>query len=1019
MSSFVHHDYSNINKNRNNLSKELSHISRFNFNNKNIKLTVLPHSFSQSKNIQYTQQQSNCIPRIIYPEKIKNFHKFHEKEISKKAESNENTPLNNIIEIKDLLGKNMNKPIEINMLTESITKFNPGKISSKSFGIITSYAANTNQGIVRNYNEDRVSIIINMNKPNNYKSTLPWPKISYFAVFDGHAGNKCAEYLRENLLKLICCNIHFPENIPEAIRYGFEKADEQFLNNYAMVNGQLKDNSGTCGLILLIVNDDVYIGNVGDSRCIGSFNNGTLQRDITRDHKPNSPYEKERIIANGGQIYQTKTHIKVEENLILKNKILLGPHRVFPGRLSVSRTIGDAEGKIPILGGNPNVIICKPDIFKFNIIDNDIDYFILGCDGIFDQLNSKDVFKCVSLVLERNKELLKNDNCEYKSLYGNNIDIHTTCGDIVDLILKASMIRQSYDNVTCLLICFKNLFNQNFQINNDDDTLDNINKIEIYSSIKRDPNILITSNSSKNYLRNNSNSKKNINIHGISKIIQKLRSGNSESSLFKKKEEIVIANEVSEYPGKPLKNIYVKNYNNNSSKKENTVSNFRTNQMNGSGINITVGNNQNHGVNPNHNMNMNNNTCFNFRDEKKNVFLSNKKNNDNNINNNNTNNTKEIQIIYKNAKHNNFIHNPNNSVKSNTTNNSIDKEDFEDRKEKIFYNKKKINFNRFKKKNESSNSKIENEKERKERESEKEKEKEREHKSYIKKNSRNIYHNKSKNGLNVNSFIFRNNNSFKNSYNLNELNNGNKTISPTKKLTNMNMSLNNTKKDEENDDNNTKFNKNSIDRDDNNNNNNNNIVFNNNFFTETKNNSNKVFYNLIKNKPNRMNLLKDFNNINIVESNNNSNINGTNNNLNNTLKNININNIMNNDKNDKNDKNIIGNRNSNASFQNFTSFKSLGIKKIYPSTKISYMKDDKKNIAEYNNHKYYYSNNNTIDKVTKNKNPKFENLNIGTLNTFKNLEPINNNTRNHNEMKIKYSSQIRSNTDYNYKDKKY
>ena len=71
MSSFIHHDFSNINKNRNILSKEISHMSRFNFNNKNIKLTVLPPSFSQSKNIQYTQQQSNCIPRIIYPEKIK------------------------------------------------------------------------------------------------------------------------------------------------------------------------------------------------------------------------------------------------------------------------------------------------------------------------------------------------------------------------------------------------------------------------------------------------------------------------------------------------------------------------------------------------------------------------------------------------------------------------------------------------------------------------------------------------------------------------------------------------------------------------------------------------------------------------------------------------------------------------------------------------------------------------------------------------------------------------------------
>ena len=45
----------------------------------------------------------------------------------------------------------------------------PGKISAKSFGVITSYAANTNQGIARDYNEDKVSVIINMKKPKSIK----------------------------------------------------------------------------------------------------------------------------------------------------------------------------------------------------------------------------------------------------------------------------------------------------------------------------------------------------------------------------------------------------------------------------------------------------------------------------------------------------------------------------------------------------------------------------------------------------------------------------------------------------------------------------------------------------------------------------------------------------------------------------------------------------------------------------------------------------------------------------------
>ena len=999
MSSSIHQNYSLINI-RNSTQKEMPHMSRFNYNNKNIKLNILPHSYSQNKIIQ-CQQQSNSNPKIIYQEKIKNFYHFYEKENSKKSENNNIifNNNNNIIEIKDLIGKNLNKPIELKMLNEPITKFNQGKISSKSFGIITSYAANTNQGIARNYNEDRVSIIINMNKPNNYKSSLPWPKISYFAIFDGHAGNKCAEYLRENLLKLICSNHFFPENIPEAIRYGFEKADEQFLNNYAMVNGQLKDNSGTCGLILLIVNSEVYIGNVGDSRCIGSFNNGKIQRDITRDHKPNTPYEKERIIANGGVIYQTKTNIKVEENLILKNKILLGPYRVFPGRLSVSRTVGDAEGKIPILGGNPNVIICKPDIYKFDITENDIDYFILGCDGIYDQLSSKDVFKCVSLVLEKKKELLQkmeyNINLnEYKSLYGDNIDIHSTCGDIVDLILKASMIRQSYDNVTCLIICFKNLFNHNLQFVNDDIFENTRNKVEIYSSIKRDPQILIPSNSNNNYHKNNNNnSKKNINIHGISKIIEKLRSGNSDSSLFKKKEEIAIANEINEYSGKPMMNIYIKN--NNKNNKEKTLSNLNSIQSN-SGINISLGNNHSHSIN---------NKTYNYRDEKK-----------SNIFNHKNNKNKEIQIIYKNINNNNLFYTPNNTIKSNKKNNSSinsDNEDFDDKTKKIFYKKKKINYNIFKKKNEQSDLKFENKRET-------EVDKEIENKNNITNyNSRNFHNNNIKNALIMNNIYTNNDISSKNIFKKDILNNeqnndninDNLNISPSiKKKYNKNI-----EKEEENDKCDKKdIKKNIIDT----NNNINNIKFNNpithnNFLTEAKNQSNKVYQNLIKNKSNKINLLRNFdkisnnknNNNNDIENDNYINLNEHKNSFHYTNKNL----------------------NSNSSFKNIKAFKSIGIKKIYPSPKLSsnskdYKNDDRNNIVEYNNHKYYCSNNHSKEKINKNQiiKEKYDNFNFSNKNNIKNNEYRNNhNIRNSNQIKIKYISQMRSNTEYNSNDKKY
>jgi hypothetical protein len=40
-----------------------------------------------------------------------------------------------------------------------------------------------------------------------------------------------------------------------------------------------------------------------------------------------------------------------------------------PGRLSVSRTIGDISAKLPKYGGNPKCVVCKPDVIEFNLKD--------------------------------------------------------------------------------------------------------------------------------------------------------------------------------------------------------------------------------------------------------------------------------------------------------------------------------------------------------------------------------------------------------------------------------------------------------------------------------------------------------------------------------------------------------------------------------------------------------------------------------------------------------------------------
>ena len=475
----------NSEKKPDNHRQYLIEFIRDNNNNKN--KNSVPKQTSQK----YNSTKSSKIPNRIEEKKVEDeetidenyfFNDFFNHQIKLEKENyNKLKKTDELMDICDYIGEDSRRPVELEIMNIKMNNFIQGRISSKSFGLINSYAANTNQGIDRNYNDDRVKIMINMNRPQNYMSKSPWPLISYFGIFDGHNGDQCAEFLRQNLLQYIYTNPDFPKNIEKSIKEAFIQADEDFLRNKNInYNYNINfDTSGSCGLILLIVDTKIYIANVGDSRCVVSCQNGKIQRDVTRDHKPEFPYEKKRIYNNGGNIYRNET-VFDENYRNGNNKILLGPYRVNPGKLSVSRTIGDARAKLTNLGGIPNVISPEPDIYVFDFYKDDIDYFILGCDGIFDRLKSSEVFKCANIIIDKSRELLEKNieyNNYFNTYYDKIINMHTTCGNVVDMILRLSMLRKSYDNVTCIMVAFKDLLynnNSNFENSRDFKRKENI-----------------------------------------------------------------------------------------------------------------------------------------------------------------------------------------------------------------------------------------------------------------------------------------------------------------------------------------------------------------------------------------------------------------------------------------------------------------------------------------------------------------------------------------------------------------
>ncbi|CAD8095732.1 unnamed protein product [Paramecium primaurelia] len=327
----------------------------------------------------------------------------------------------------DIQYKSLQEP---SFLRQSLLpNYEPTKCSSQRNGIIKAYAANTNQGIVRDYNEDRVSIILNIIKPQS-RNTEQWPKCSFFGVYDGHGGALCADYLRDNLHQFVVKEPDFPWNPVGAITKGFEAAEKSFLQiAQESYNKGIPERSGSCAVVVLIIGDNCYVANVGDSRAVLSAASGRKAIALSHDHKPE--LEQDRIVKGGGSVYQT--HGINEEGIQI-----LGPVRVNPGRLSVSRTFGDIEAKFERFGGNPKVVIAEPEIKQFKIT-NEHDFIVLGSDGIFDKLSSSDVMNIIW------KDIL---NCQV----GNNL--HNVLSTSVESVLRESIQRKSTDNVTLLIIAF-------------------------------------------------------------------------------------------------------------------------------------------------------------------------------------------------------------------------------------------------------------------------------------------------------------------------------------------------------------------------------------------------------------------------------------------------------------------------------------------------------------------------------------------------------------------------------------
>ncbi|XP_030008083.1 integrin-linked kinase-associated serine/threonine phosphatase 2C isoform X2 [Sphaeramia orbicularis] len=253
-------------------------------------------------------------------------------------------------------------------------------------------------------------------------------RVSYFAVFDGHGGARASRFAAENLHHTL--SRKFPsgetQNVDKLIKKclldTFRQTDEDFLKKASMQKPAWKDGStATC---VLVVDDTVYVANLGDSRAVlcrmepeasagGADGRGrSVTLALSKEHNPTIYEERMRIQRAGGT---------VRDGRVL-------------GVLEVSRSIGDGQYK-------RCGVISTPDLRRCQLTANDR-FIILACDGLFKVFSADEAVKFVLGVLQDGNAESKAGLKEEEGLF------EAACQQLASEAVR----RGCADNVTVILV---------------------------------------------------------------------------------------------------------------------------------------------------------------------------------------------------------------------------------------------------------------------------------------------------------------------------------------------------------------------------------------------------------------------------------------------------------------------------------------------------------------------------------------------------------------------------------------
>jgi len=258
---------------------------------------------------------------------------------------------------------------------------------------------------------------------------------SCFGVFDGHGGSEVAQYVSKNFAHQLVINRKFQKGaVEEALTEVYLRMDalmqsqhgnkelcrlnKQLPSDYKVSISDLEEfecNSGCTAVVSVVKRNKIYIANAGDSRAVLARQGQAIQ--LTTDHKPELESEYNRVISNGGEIYQGRVN----------------------GGLNLTRALGDFGYKPKRVSPHKHIITALPDVSSVDLQRND-DFLVMACDGIWDILSSQE---CVDFIYERL----------------NRMSVEDITKEICDRCLAKSTqeyLGKGCDNMTIMIIRFSN-----------------------------------------------------------------------------------------------------------------------------------------------------------------------------------------------------------------------------------------------------------------------------------------------------------------------------------------------------------------------------------------------------------------------------------------------------------------------------------------------------------------------------------------------------------------------------------